>query len=309
MAKYLVTGGAGFIGSHIAHALVARGDSVRVLDNFSSGNAANLSHLNGQVDVITGDICSQETVAAAMADIDYVFHEAAFVSVPLSLQQPQTCFDINIQGTTNILEAAAKSGVRRVVLASSAAVYGDSQALPLEEDTALNSLSPYAASKRTNEIFAGLYTQAFGLPVVALRYFNVFGPRQSPNSDYAAAIPIFIQKLLAGQTPTVFGDGGQSRDFVFIEDVVRANLLAAEAPHAPGQVFNVCSGQATSLLQLLTTLNNVMGSTIQPDFAPPRPGDIYHSVGDPRRAAATLGFTASIPLAAGLQQTLAWMQA
>jgi nucleoside-diphosphate-sugar epimerase len=308
MKAVLVTGGAGFIGSHLVRALLARGDRVRVLDNFSTGKDENLSGLAGPLEILRGDLRDPACVRQAVQEIDTIFHQAAFVSVPKSMQEPQTCFEINVQGTLNLLEGARKANTKQVVLASSAAVYGESQRLPLVEQTDLQTLSPYAASKQVTEIYAGVYARAYGLPVIALRYFNVYGPRQSPDSDYAAAIPIFIRRMLDGEAPTVYGDGYQRRDFVYVKDVVRANLLAAEAPEAAGQAFNVCSGKETSLIDLLEVLAEVLPGSPPPQFAPPRSGDIYRSLGDPSLAVRTLGFTAETSLADGLAETVAWMR-
>ncbi|HZD58744.1 MAG TPA: SDR family oxidoreductase [Anaerolineales bacterium] len=308
MRTSLVTGGAGFIGSHLVRGLLARGDAVRVLDNFSTGRIENLSQLDGSLEIIEADLRDDSKVAHAVRGVDYIFHQAAFVSVPQSMQEPGTCFAVNVSGTLNLLEAARKAGVKQVVLASSAAVYGESRALPLKENATLGVLSPYAASKQVNEIYAGLYTRGFGLPVVALRYFNVFGPRQSPESDYAAAIPIFIRRLLDGRAPTIFGDGEQSRDFIFVGDVVRANLLAAENPQAAGGVFNICTGQEISILDLVNTLSKIIPGAPPPKLGPPRPGDIYRSLGDPGQAAEVLEFRPEVSLSEGLTQTVEWMQ-
>jgi UDP-glucose 4-epimerase len=308
MTVSLVTGGAGFIGSHLVRALLARGDDVRVFDNFSTGRAENLAGLAGRLEILTGDLRERAQLSAAMVGVDVVFHLAAFVSVPKSLLEPQVCFDVNVQGTLNLLEAARQADVRQVVMASSAAVYGDSQALPLREETELRVLSPYAAAKLTGEIYAGLYSRTLGLPVVCLRFFNVFGPRQSPFSDYAAVIPIFIRRLLEGQAPTIFGDGYQRRDFIYVDDVVRANLLAAATPEAAGLAFNICTGKEVSLLDLLETLSELLPGLPAPVFAPARPGDIYRSLGSPARAAAVLGFQAQVELAEGLAQTIAAMR-
>jgi UDP-glucose 4-epimerase len=302
MARVLVTGGAGFIGSHLAQALVDRGDSVRILDNFSTGSRQNLAGFEAQCEVMQGDLRVLPQVERAVDGIELVFHQAAFVSVPQSIEDPTGCYEVNVDGTINLLEAARKAGVRRVVLASSAAVYGDSQQLPLKENAEPNCLSPYAASKLFNETLARLYTRIYGLPVVALRYFNVFGPRQSPTSAYAAAVPKFIQAAKSGQPATVFGDGRQTRDFVFVGDVVRANLLAAESP-AAGQAFNVCSGSETSLLALLDGLRGVYASMPQPAFADSRLGDVPRSLGDPTLAASQLGFLAKTTLQDGLRLT------
>ena len=309
MTRYLVTGGAGFIGSHIVHTLLGQGADVRVLDNFSTGKRENLSGLAGRLDVLEGDLRDQVALEKAVRDVDIIFHEAAFVSVPESMEKPQECFDVNVAATVSLFETARRAGVERVVLASSAAVYGESDAWPLKESAPTQSLSPYAASKRTLEVYAQMYTQAFGLDVVALRYFNVYGPRQRPDSMYAAAVPIFIRRLLDGKPVTIFGDGGQTRDLINIRDVVRANLLAAEHPNAPGQVFNVCTGQETRLLDLLEVLFDLFPNVQEPVFADSRPGDIYRSVGSAEFIAQELGFKAEVSLETGLEETVAWMQA
>lgn len=305
----LVTGGAGFIGSHLVRGLLARGYRVRVLDDFSTGRAENLRGLHGPLEIREGDLRDPQVVAEALRGVEVVFHQAAFVSVPASMEDPLTCHAVNTDGTAQLLELARQAGVAKVVLASSAAVYGDAEAFPLREDLPYRPLSPYAASKAANEVYARLYTLAFGLPVVALRYFNVYGPRQRPDSPYAAAIPIFIRRMLDGQPPTVFGDGTQRRDFVFVGDVVRANLLAAESSAADGQVLNICTGVEVSLLDLLAVLRDLIPHAPEPVFAPPRPGDIQRSVGDPTRAERLLGFRAQTPLPEGLAQVVAWMKA
>jgi len=312
--RYLVTGGAGFIGSHIVRTLLEQGMHVRVLDNFSTGKRENLAGLNEQfngnsLEVHEGDLRDRACVQDAVRDVDVVFHEAAFVSVPESMERPQDCFDINVAATVALFDAARAAGVRRVVIASSAAVYGESDAWPLKEITPTQSLSPYAASKRTGEIYAQLYSQVFGLEVVALRYFNVYGPRQRPDSMYAAAVPIFVRRLLDGKPVTIFGDGGQTRDLINVHDVVRANLLASEHPNAPGHIFNVCTGQETRLLDLLEVLYDLFPNVAEPVFREPRSGDIYRSVGSPEFTAQTIGFKAKVSLEEGLKETVAWMQA
>lgn len=312
--RYLVTGGAGFIGSHLVHTLLELGNDVRVLDNFSTGKRENLEGLNeafdgGRFEVLEGDLRDQTAVQDAVKDVDVVFHEAAFVSVPESMEKPQDCFEVNVTATAGLFDAARLAGVGRVVVASSAAVYGESDALPLDETTPTQSLSPYAASKRTDEIYAQLYTQAFGLDVVALRYFNVYGPRQRPDSMYAAAVPIFVRRLLDGKPVTVFGDGGQTRDLINVRDVVRANLVASQHPAAPGQVFNVCTGQETRLLDLLEVLYDLFPNVPEPVFAEARAGDIYRSVGSPEFTARTIGFRSEVSLDDGLKETVAWMKA
>ena len=311
--KYLVTGGAGFIGSHIVSALLEQGASVRVLDNFSTGRRENIEELtrrfNGhQLDVLEGDIRDASRVGEAVRGVEVIFHEAAFVSVPQSMDEPQECFDVNLTGTSLLFDAARKAGVRRAVVASSAAVYGESEALPLVEETPLQPKSPYAVTKRVNEMYAELFTNSFNFEVVALRYFNVYGPRQRPDSMYAAAVPIFARRLLDGRSVTVFGDGGQTRDLINIHDVVRANLIASKHPDAAGKVFNVCTGIETRLLDLLEVLFDLFPNAPGAEFAPPRAGDIYRSVGSPQKAKDIMGFSAQIPLEDGLKEVVEWMR-
>ncbi len=311
--KYLVTGGAGFIGSHIVQTLLERGETVRVLDNFSTGKPENIEELkakfNGhRLEVLEGDVRDAGRVEEAVNGIEIIFHEAAFVSVPQSMEEPQSCFDVNLMGTSLLFDAARRAGVRRAVVASSAAVYGESEALPLVEETSLQSLSPYALSKRVKEMYAELFTGSFGFDVVALRYFNVYGPRQRPDSMYAAAVPIFARRLLDGKPVTIFGDGGQTRDLINVRDVVRANLIASEHPAAAGGIFNVCTGVETRLLDLLDVMYELLPSSPTHQFAPPRPGDIYRSVGSPQKAAEVMGFRAEVSLADGLKEVIDWMR-
>ncbi|NPA30715.1 MAG: NAD-dependent epimerase/dehydratase family protein [Chloroflexi bacterium] len=305
MRSALVTGGAGFIGSHLVEALLARGVRVTVLDDFSTGRAANLEPFRTHPDlvVVRGDVRDPAALARVMPQAEVVFHLAAFVSVPGSIEDPLACMDINEHGTGRVLEAARQAGVRRVVLVSSAAVYGDHDARPLHEDLPPRALSPYAASKIANEALAQAYTH-MGLPTVALRLFNVYGPRQRTDSSYAAAIPLFVERLRAGQPPVVYGDGRQTRDFVFVSDVVDALLAAADAAQAPGRAYNVCTGQAVSVLDLLAELYRFFPHAPDPEFAPPRAGDIRHSVGDPGRAARELGFRTRVSLPQGLRRLL-----
>lgn len=302
----LVTGGAGFIGSHIVRGLLERGDRVRVLDNFSTGKRGSLDGLD--VEIVEADLRDASRLTEACRGVETVFHQAAFVSVPQSMQEPLDCFDVNVTGTASLLEAARKHGVKRVVFASSAAVYGDSDAYPLSEETPLRPLSPYAASKRVDEIYGQLYTASFGVEVVGLRYFNVYGPRQRPDSQYAAAVPIFIRRLLDNKPVTIFGDGGQTRDLIFVGDVVRANLAAAAHPSAPGGVFNICTGNETRILDLVEILQDLFPSAPAPEFAAPRAGDIYRSIGSPQKAAETIGFRAEVSLTDGLMKTAEWMK-
>jgi nucleoside-diphosphate-sugar epimerase len=305
----LVTGGAGFIGSHIVETLLGRGDRVRVLDNFSSGKRDNLQFKSGadRLELLEADLRERSALQAAVRGVDLVFHLAAFVSVPQSMLDPDACFDVNVAGTVNLLEAARQAGVRKVVLSSSTAVYGNTEIFPTPETAPLAPLSPYALSKQVNELYARLYSHTFHLPVAALRYFNVYGPRQRPDSDYAAAIPIFINRLVSGETIRIFGDGKQSRDFIYVKDVVRANLMAADSD-AAGEAFNICTGRETSLLDLLEELSEVAPRQPQVRFEPPRPGDIYRSVGDPGKARAGFGFEAQCTLAEGLTNTVNWMK-
>ena len=311
--KYLVTGGAGFIGSHIVQMLLGRGESVRVLDNFSTGRRENLEAMARQFNgdrfqVLEGDLRDAVRVEEAVRGVEVIFHHGAFVSVPQSMEEPQTCFDVNITGTSRLLDTARAEGVRRVVLASSAAVYGESKAFPLVEETLPQPLTPYAVSKRVKEMYAELFTGSFGLEVVALRYFNVYGPRQRPDSMYAAAVPIFARRLLDGKPVTVYGDGGQSRDLIHVRDVVRANLIAAEHANAPGKIFNICTGIETRLLDLLDVMYELIPDAPPPQFTAPRPGDIYRSVGSPQKARDLLGFHAEVSLVDGLKETIDWMR-
>ncbi len=308
MPTSLVTGGAGFIGSHLVDALLARGDTVRVLDNFSTGKQENLHHNIDRIELINGDLRDSALLETLLQGVDLIFHQAAFVSVPQSVEDPKSCFDTNVNGTGMLLAAAKNAGVQRVVLASSAAVYGENPAIPLAEDETPDPLSPYAASKFITEIYARLFTNQLGLDVVALRYFNVFGPRQNPASDYAAVIPIFIKTLQDEDQPVIYGDGLQTRDFIYIADVVQANLLAASSDLAPGKVINICSGQEINLLNLLEILAGIYNREIQPDFQDARLGDIYRSLGDPTRAQEALGFSPAISFSEGLKLTTSWMR-
>jgi UDP-glucose 4-epimerase len=306
--KYLVTGGAGFIGSHIVRTLLEQGQEVKVLDNFSTGKRENIADFEKQIELIEGDLRDASKVNEAVRGVDIIFHEAAFVSVPQSMDEPQNCFDVNVTGTSMLFDAARRAGVKRAVFATSAAVYGDSTEMPLTEETPLRPLSPYAASKRVDEIYGQLYTTSFGLDVVALRYFNVYGPRQRPDSMYAAAVPIFIRRLLDGKGVTIYGDGGQTRDLINVRDVVRANLVASEHPAAPGQIFNICTGIETRILDLVEILQDLFPSAPAPVFAEPRAGDIYRSIGSPQKAADLIGFRAEVTLDQGLKEAVEWMR-
>jgi UDP-glucose 4-epimerase len=305
MASYLVTGGAGFIGSHLVEELVARGEQVRVLDNFSTGKHANLAAWTGQIDVINGDICDLATVRAAMRNVQFVLHQAALPSVPRSIDDPLTSNAVNVDGTLNVLWAAKEAGVQRVVYASSSSVYGNVPVSPKHEELTPAPASPYAVSKLTAEYYCGVFHQVYGLATVALRYFNVFGPRQDPDSPYAAVIPIFLRTMTRGEQPLIHGDGTQTRDFTFVRNVVQANLLACRAPAAAaGQAMNAACGDSISLCDLVTMLNELLHTNIAPQFGPPRPGDVKHSLADNTRAKNLLGYTPRFSFREGLAQTV-----
>jgi UDP-glucose 4-epimerase len=305
----LVTGGAGFIGSHLVRGLLEKGRAVRVLDDFSTGRRENLADVDGDLEIMEGDVRDAAKVREALRSVERVFHEAAFVSVPASMEDPAECLDVNVRGTGVLLSAARQAGVRRVVLASSAAVYGDSTFIPNRESAIPAPRSAYAVSKRVNEMYAGLFAREHGLEVVALRYFNVYGPGQRLGSIYAAAIPIFIQRLLDGKPIVIHGDGGQSRDLIHVKDVVRANLIACEHPGVSGQVFNVCTGTETQIIEVVRILLSLFPTHREPEHTAPRGGDVYRSFGDASRAAAELGFRSEVPLPAGLTETVGWMRA
>ena len=307
--KALVTGGAGFIGSHIAARLVDRGDEVRVLDNFSSGKRDNLASLDGLIEIIEGDLRDTAAVRAAVAGVDTVFHQGAVPSVPRSIVDPETTFDVNVRGTLNLLLAARDAGCRRVVFASSSSVYGNTLVQPKMESMTPNPLSPYAISKLSGEQLCSVFTSIYGLETVALRYFNVFGPRQDPNSQYSAVIPKFLKALREGDTAVVYGDGEQSRDFTFVDNVVYANLRAAEAPDAAGLVFNIASNKAISLNQLLRQMGELLGVEATATYTAPRPGDVRDSLADISRARELLGYGVLVPFEDGLKRTAAAMVA
>jgi len=309
MDRYLVTGGAGFIGSHLVDALVRRGDSVRVFDNFSSGVAQNLAAVRDQIEVIEGDLRDREAVRRAVQGVDVILHQGALPSVQRSIEDPLATHAVNVDGTLYLLMAAHEAGVRRVVLASSSSVYGDSPTLPKHEGMPPDPRSPYAVSKLAAESYALAWTASFGLPTIALRYFNVYGPRQSANSDYAAVIPRFVTRMLRGQPPIIYGDGLQSRDFTYVEDVVAANLLAAAAPAEVNGAFNVAAGGRYTLLDLVAALNRILGTDLAPEHAPARAGEVRHSQADISRAGEVLGFEPATPFDEGLARTVAFFRA
>jgi nucleoside-diphosphate-sugar epimerase len=303
--KALVTGGAGFIGSNLAAALVEAGDAVRILDNFSTGHRSNLDGL--EVDLVEGDVRSYERVSTAVRGMDVVFHEAALPSVPRSVQDPLTTTDVNVTGTLNVLLAARDSGVGRVVVASSSSVYGDAPGMPRVEAQATQPMSPYAVSKLACEQFCLAAHRVYGLETVALRYFNVFGENQDPFSGYAAVIPKFIRQMLDGDAPTVFGNGETSRDFTHVENVVSANLRAGALVAAPGRVFNVALGQRHTLNQLVGILNELLETDYEPTYGDPRPGDVPESMADITLARRVLEYEPAVDFIEGLRRTIAWV--
>ncbi len=307
MERYLVTGGAGFIGSHLVEQLVQAGHQVRVFDNFANSSPDNLAPWLADIDLIEGDLRNQEAVQRAMQGIDVVLHQGALGSVPRSIDDPVTSNAANAVGTLHVLVAARNAGTRRVVCASSSSTYGPVETLPQHEDLPLRPLSPYAVSKMAAEVYTQVFSSVYGLSTVVLKYFNVFGPRQSPTVAYAAVIPKFIQAIMKGQAPTIFGDGTQQRDFTYIQNVIDANLLAAKA-EASGVVCNVACGDAYSLLDLMCELNNILGTHIEPTFAPSRPGDLPRSQAAIDRARQLLGYKPAISFRKGLELTVAWHQ-
>ncbi len=306
---YLVTGGAGFIGGHICERLVRDGHGVRVLDDFSSGKESNLDSFRAEVDLVRGDIRDARLVGEAMKGVDIVFHEAALGSVPRSVADPLTTHEVNMTGTLNVLLAAREAGVKRVVYASSSSVYGETPVLPKREEMTPQPLSPYAISKLVGEHYATVFKHVYGFEVVALRYFNIFGPRQDPESQYAAVIPKFVTALLNGKAPVVYGDGLQSRDFTYVDNVVEANLLASEADGAAGQAFNIACGGRYTLLDLLARLKIILGSDIEPVHEAGRAGDVRDSQASIEAAQRVLGYRVSVDFDEGLRRTAEWYRA
>ncbi|MFN8179557.1 MAG: SDR family oxidoreductase [bacterium] len=306
MASFLVTGGAGFIGSHLVDALVAQGDRVRVLDDFSSGYRENLEHHAGRIEILEGDVSDAAVATRAVAGMDYVLHEAALASVPKSVDDPRRNHRVNVDGTLNLLLAAKDAGVRRLVLASSAAVYGDGAESPKHERMEPRPVSPYASAKLIGEVYCRQFTAARWVDAVCLRYFNIFGPRQDPASDYAAVVPIFVETLLRGGTPVIYGDGGQTRDFTYVANVVRANLLAVERDSARGGVFNIGCGGSYSVRDLHARLAKILGTSAEPRYAPARQGDVRTSEASLETTRQGLGFEPKVGFEEGLALTCAW---
>ncbi|MCB5234357.1 MAG: SDR family oxidoreductase [Candidatus Cloacimonetes bacterium] len=304
--KYLVTGGAGFIGSNIVRELLAQGNEVRVLDNFATGKRENILPLmkNEKMTMIEGDLRSFHTVRAAVKGVDYIMHQGALPSVPRSINDPITSNDVNILGTLNILEAAKEFGVKRVVCASSSSIYGNSETLPKVETMPVNPLSPYALTKYAQERYCQIFTEIYGLETVSLRYFNVFGPNQDPTSQYSAVIPKFIRLIMAEKEPIIYGDGTQSRDFTFVENNVWANIQACVAPNAAGKVINIACGERYTLIELVEKINAILGKNVEPKFEPDRAGDVKHSLAGIEKAKDLLGYEVRVDFEEGLRRTI-----
>jgi UDP-glucose 4-epimerase len=304
MSVYLVTGGAGFIGSHLAGALVERGRAVRILDNLCTGHRHNIAHLEGRVQFIEGDLVNRRDVERALDGVEVVFHQAALASVPRSVDAPLDTNAACVTGTVMLLDVARRVGVRPVVYGGSSSAYGDQPTAAKHEGLLPLPLSPYAAAKLAGEFYCQAFTSTYGLETVTIRYFNVFGPRQDPNSQYAAVIPKFITQMLAGEQPTIFGDGRQSRDFTYIDNIIHGNLLAADAPAAVGRTINVACGASYDLLQLVEGINHALGTNIQPKFEPARQGDVRDSLADISLARQLLRYEPVVGFKEGLKRTV-----
>lgn len=310
MARYLVTGGAGFIGSHIVDRLVADTHQVRVLDDLSSGKLENLSGVRDRVEFLQGDIRDRALMRKACEGVERILHVAAWRSVPKSMADPHGYMDVNVLGTTNLLEHAVKAKVKRVVCVSSSSVYGEATKVPMTETDPTNPVAPYAASKLIDEVLCGLFYRGFGLETVSVRYFNVFGPRQSLENEYAVVIPKFITSLMKRQSPPVYGDGKQSRDFTYVDNVVEGTILASQVPGVgTGEVFNIALGEEHTVLELLDQLNTIMGLHVAPAFVPKRPGDVYRTFADSSKAQRLLGWKGTVNFTEGLRRTVEWFTA
>ena len=309
MTSYLVTGGAGFIGSNLVDELLRRGHRVRVLDNLSTGRPENLAAVRERIDFFNADICDLETIRPCFAGVDYVIHLAALPSVPRSVADPLSANRVNIEGTLNVLLAARDANVKRVVFAASSAAYGDNPILPRVESHEPRPMSPYALTKVAGEYYCQIFTRLYGVEAVALRYFNIFGPRQNPHSQYSGVLSKFIAAYIEGTTPTIFGDGEQSRDFTYIDNVVDATLRACTAPNAPGRAINVGVGGRFTLNQTIALLNQIFGKQVTPRYDPPRSGDVLHSQADISLARQVLGYEPKVPYEQGLKKTVEWYRA
>ncbi len=308
MSIYLVTGGAGFIGSNIVEELVRRGETIRVLDNFSTGKRENINHLLERIELIEGDLRDYDLIKKVMIGVDYVIHQAALPSVSRSIKDPILVNEVNINGTLNVLFAAKESKIKRLVYASSSSVYGDTPVLPKKEEFRPTPLSPYAVTKLTGEYYCQIFYSVYGLETVALRYFNVFGPHQDPYSEYSAVIPKFISIMLSGKIPMIYGDGGQTRDFTYIDNVVMANISSCISPNASGKVFNIACGERISLIQLVKDINNILGIQITPVFGDSKKGDVQHSLADISNAGQILGYSPIVKFNQGLKKTVEWLK-
>jgi len=308
MALHLVTGGAGFIGSHIAEELLRQGERVRIVDNLSTGKTENIEGLKGKLEFIRGDICDKLVMERAVRGVEAIFHEAAIPSVPRSVDDPLTTNRASVDGTLTVLLAARDAGVRRVVYASSSAVYGDTPELPKVETMPTVPISPYGVAKLAGELYTRVFHHCYGMGTVVLRYFNVFGPRQDPKSMYAGVTPIFVRELLAARQVTIFGDGTQTRDFTYVGNVVQANLRAVTAKGAPGRVFNAASGVRTTVNRLYEIISGLLGVAAPPRYDEPRKGDVLHSCADISAAREVLGYEPTITLEQGLKLTVDWLK-
>ncbi|MCL4255333.1 MAG: SDR family oxidoreductase [Anaerolineae bacterium] len=309
MAIFIVTGGAGFIGSHLAERLLKDGHQVRIIDDLSSGKSENLAHLralNGDLHITYATIADFDTIRPIFAHADYVLHHAAVISVPYSVDHPQETHAVNVTGMLNILMASREAGIKRVIFASSSAVYGDNDRPLQSENDPLAPISPYGITKMMGEQYMQMFYRLYGLETVCFRYFNAFGARQDPSSAYAAVIPKFIAKMKQGEAPTIFGTGEATRDFTHVDNIVHANILATTAPDVAGGIFNIATGMRISVNDLVQTLNRILGTSIQPIYAPPRAGDILHSCADVRLATEKLNFIPIIDFETGLRQTVAY---
>jgi UDP-glucose 4-epimerase len=304
MRSFLVTGGAGFIGSHIAEALVQRGDRVRVFDNLSTGRLSNMDTFRERIEFVEGDLVDAAAVARVVAGVDCIFHQAALASVPRSVERPLDTNAACVTGTVTLLDAARRAGVRRLVYAASSSAYGDQPTSSKRETDVPVPISPYGAAKLAGEHYCQAFAATYGFETVSLRYFNVFGPRQDPDSPYSAVIPLFITAMLSGRQPVVYGDGRQSRDFTFVANVVQANLLAADAPNVAGRIFNVANGRSTDLLTLIEVLNRLLRTDVQPRHAAPRPGDVRESLADITQARQCLSYEPLVDFEEGLRRSI-----
>jgi UDP-glucose 4-epimerase len=306
MSLFLITGGAGFIGSSIVRCLLALGESVRVIDDCSTGKRENLADVENNIDFVNGSITDVSVTETAMKGCDYCIHQAAVPSVPRSVADPARTHEANVTGTVNVLLAARDAGVDRVVMASSSSVYGNATSFPVDENLPVAPISPYAVSKAAAEMYARVFSDLYEIEVVALRYFNVFGPRQDPNSPYSAVIPLFINAMLQGKSPRIFGDGEQTRDFTYVENVAAANVKACFAPGRISGAYNIAGGDPHSLLDVVDALNEIIGTTVLPEFADARPGDVLNSHASVKRAEAAFGYRPQVDFRSGLAETVEW---